>query len=171
LGAPTEIRAHMTENRKVEPCKPLIFRPTTFTYGLKNTALRQSCHAPRGTTSHVHVDRGTEISKAAVWTASWRLVSTDLKHDQIEQGPEVSPPWLRHRVSPSKREAMTFFIRGSTVVYLLFPLNPMGCGNFQGHSWETRAKRFEMRAQGASRSALVWGCRPSQGLPKLPRAA
>jgi hypothetical protein len=34
--------SQITENRKVETCKSLIFRPTTFTFALTNTTLRQS---------------------------------------------------------------------------------------------------------------------------------
>src|SRR5262252_4087768 len=38
---------------------------------------------------------------------------------KIQQGHEVYPQWLRHRVSPPKRESMPVFMRGSTSAYLL----------------------------------------------------
>src|SRR5215471_4997660 len=38
---------------------------------------------------------------------------------KIQQGYEVYPQWLRHRVSPPKRESMPVFMRGSTSAYLL----------------------------------------------------
>ena len=33
---------------------------------------------------------------------------------KIQQGHKVYPEWLRHRVSPPKRESMPFFLRLST---------------------------------------------------------
>src|SRR5215471_4939981 len=41
---------------------------------------------------------------------------------KIQQGHEVYPQWLRHRVSPPKRESMPVFMRGSTSAYLLSKL-------------------------------------------------
>jgi hypothetical protein len=41
------VLSHMTENRKVEARKPLIFRHTIFTFGLKKATVRQNrflCH-------------------------------------------------------------------------------------------------------------------------------
>src|SRR5215471_394752 len=42
---------------------------------------------------------------------------------KIQQRHEVYPQWLRHRVSPPKRESMPVFMRGSTSAYLLFCAN------------------------------------------------
>ena len=44
-GGQLLVLSQITENRKVEPRKSLIFRHKTFTFGLKNTTLRQSRNA------------------------------------------------------------------------------------------------------------------------------
>src|SRR5215831_5765937 len=40
---------------------------------------------------------------------------------KIQQSHEVYPKWLRHRVSPPKRDSMPVFMQVSTSAYLLLP--------------------------------------------------